>query len=745
MVVRTKKRAICIGMMLVLTTFAYSAAHVMADDVYPVAEAGGPYVSFECSEITFDASGSYDPLGGTLEYRWNFMGNWTDWSYYPITQNTWYDDYQGSITLEVRARGLTASDATSVTVNNAPPTITNIDLPLDPVNVGQDVAVTIHFYDGDPRQNSLDTYVATFNWGDSTSSDYSHGAAAFPDEDMTITGDHVYTVPGVYSGSILLMDDNGGETNAYFTITVVGSTITFTVDAGPNGIINEGSLFTSTGSFYCSVEGSFTGSVNYSDGTGEQTLPLNPDHSFALSHSYVENGMYSIVVTIVRDGADSVTDSAVVTVNNVAPTATLTNNGPKDEGSPVTITFTNQYDPGVTDTFTYSFDWENDGTYDVVNQVGASATHIWFDNGVYTVKGRIMDNDGGFSEYTTVVTVNNVAPTAVLGNDGPKAEGTLVTISFSGQYDPGTSDTFTYSFDWNNDGMYEYVNQVNPSMTHTWYDNGVYTVKGKIQDDDGGFTEYVTAVTVGNVPPTIISLSGPPTDPVLVGTSISLTGVFTDPGTLDTHVALITWDDGSSTTVNLAAGVYQVSKSHTYTNVGVYIITLTVTDDDGGSDTKSIQSYVVVYSPSGGFITGGGWLISPAGSYPANPTLTGRVNFGFVCKYKKGQTIPDGETEFQFQLADINFHSQSYEWLVIMGAKGTYQGVGTINGEGHYGFKVTVIDGQQSGGGGVDKFRMKIWDKDHNDQIVYDTDYPAPDSQNPSVALSGGQITIHKA
>jgi hypothetical protein len=640
--------------MLVLTTFAYSAAHVMADDIYPVAEAGGPYVSFECSEITFDASSSYDPLGGTLEYRWNFMGDWTDWSYYPITQNTWYDDYQGSVTLEVRARGLTASDATSVTVNNAPPTITNIDLPLDPVNVGQDVAVTIHFYDGDPRQNSLDTYVATFNWGDSTSSDYSHGAAAFPEEDMTITGDHVYTVPGVYSGSILLMDDNGGETNVYFTITVVGSTITFTVDAGPDGIVNEGSLFTSTGSFYCSVEGSFTGSVNYGDGTGEQTLPLNPDHSFALSHSYVENGLYSIVVTIVRDGVDSATDSAVVTVNNVAPTATLM-------------------------------------------------------------------------------------------NDGPKGEGSLVTVSFTNQYDPGALDTFLYSFDWNNDGTYEISNQASSSMTHTWYDNGVYTVKGKIQDDDGGFTEYVTAVTVGNVPPTITSLSGPPTDPVLVGASISLTGVFTDPGTLDTHVALITWDDGSSTTVNLAAGVYQVSKSHTYTNVGVYIITLTVTDDDGGSDTKSIESYIVVYSTSGGFITGGGWLISPAGSYPANPTVTGRVNFGFVSKYKNGQTAPDGETEFQFQLADLNFHSQSYEWMVITGAKGTYQGSGTINGQGHYGFKITVIDGQKSGGGGVDKFRMKIWDEDHNNQIVYDTDCGAPDTQNPQVALSGGQITIHNA
>jgi PKD repeat protein len=220
--------------------------------------------------------------------------------------------------------------------------------------------------------------------------------------------------------------------------------------------------------------------------------------------------------------------------------------------------------------------------------------------------------------------------------------------------------------------------------------------------------------------------------------------LFTDPGILDSHVALISWDDGLSTTINLSAGVYQVSKSHTYGNIGVYTITLTVTDDDGGSDSKSIESYVVIYNPNGGFITGGGWLMSPQGSYPANPTLSGRVNFGFVSKYKKGQVVPEGNTEFQFQLADINFHSHVYEWLIIVGAKATYLGEGTINGQGHYGFRLTAIDGKISGGGGVDKFRMKIWDEDNNDQIVYDTDYGAPDIQDPSVALSGGQITIHK-
>ena len=50
---------------------------------------------------------------------------------------------------------------------------------------------------------------------------------------------------------------------------------------------------------------------------------------------------------------------------------------------------------------------------------------------------------------------------------------------------------------------------------------------------------------------------------------------------------------------------------------------------------------------------------------------------------------------------------------------------------------LTAIDGQLSGGGGVDKFRIKIWDKNDEDAIVYDNQLNAPDSADPSTALGG--------
>ncbi len=100
-------------------------------------------------------------------------------------------------------------------------------------------------------------------------------------------------------------------------------------------------------------------------------------------------------------------------------------------------------------------------------------------------------------------------------------------------------------------------------------------------------------------------------------------------------------------------------------------------------------------------------------------TLTGKTNFGFVAKYKQGDTCPSGRTEFQFKEGNLNFHAESYGWLVVDDSKAIYEGTGTVNGTGDYGFFVVVIDGQSCGS---DTFRIKIWDKSNSngDVVIYD-------------------------
>ncbi|VVB91155.1 PKD domain protein [uncultured archaeon] len=362
--------------------------------------------------------------------------------------------------------------------------------------------------------------------------------------------------------------------------------------------------------------------------------------------------------------------------------------------------------------------------------------------GDYTFTISAVDNAGvNYGDQTVIIHVLNPnnPPVAVPGGPYSGNEGSAVNLDGSLSSDPDAGDSVV-SYQWDfGDGS----TGSGATVTHTYKDNGAYTVSLTVTDTHGATDTKTTTANIANVAPTV----GPitiPADPQPVGTTISISSPFTDPGVLDTHTATIDWNDGAMTagTVTETAGSGSVAGSHAYSAPGVYTITLTVTDKDGGVGT-AVSQYVVVYDPNGGFVTGGGWITSPAGAYIQDTSLTGRANFGFVSKYKKGATVPTGETEFQFQVANLNFHSTAYDWLVIAGARAQYKGTGTINGAGNYGFLLTAIDGAINGGGGTDKFRIKIWDKNNGDAVVYDNELGTADDGAPTTILKGGSIVIH--
>ncbi|MBT8049547.1 MAG: PKD domain-containing protein, partial [Gammaproteobacteria bacterium] len=251
-------------------------------------------------------------------------------------------------------------------------------------------------------------------------------------------------------------------------------------------------------------------------------------------------------------------------------------------------------------------------------------------------------------------------------------------------------------------------------------------------------------VEILNVPPVIgpISVTA---DLVPIGTQITASADFTDGGEPDTHTATWDWGDSSTSTGTVTQGIGSgsVFDPHTYDEPGVYTITLTLTDDDGGSDT-AIYQFVVVYDPDGSFVTGGGTIDSPPGAYLPDTSLTGMANFGFVSKYKKGANVPMGHTEFQFHAAGMDFKSTDYQWLVVAGPRAQFKGTGTIKDmEGSYKFFLTAIDGEVNGGGGTDKFRIKIWDAADDDNMIYDNQVGDDLDADPTTVISSGSIVIH--
>jgi len=226
---------------------------------------------------------------------------------------------------------------------------------------------------------------------------------------------------------------------------------------------------------------------------------------------------------------------------------------------------------------------------------------------------------------------------------------------------------------------------------------------------------------------------------------LTVTASFVDPDN-GPWTYTINWDDNGAVSTGAATpspATFQAS--HSFANPGVYTINACVKDSTGTNGCASV--WIVVYDPNGGFVTGGGWLSVGIGSSTTYPTLSGRANFGFNSQYKKNALIPTGETEFNFQVGNLNFHSTAYTWLVVSGFKAQYKGSGTINGTGKYSFTLTAYDGDITGGGGVDKFRIRITDDNNSNAVVFDNRYGTPtdiDTADPQ-AIAGGSIVIHKA
>ncbi len=191
----------------------------------------------------------------------------------------------------------------------------------------------------------------------------------------------------------------------------------------------------------------FTGyDINWGDGSPLQHVTLGTPQTAATWSGAVQTHVYddgpasrSIVVSLEDQYSPFVfvAGSQSVSVQDVPPTATFVNFGSVNEGSPGFVEFLNPTDVSAADRaagFTYSYDFNNDGSFtdpgDIANSSSPSATvpaSILSHPGDYTIHGRIIDKDGGFTDYRTTIQVNNVTPIVNLPSSATVNQNTLLT------------------------------------------------------------------------------------------------------------------------------------------------------------------------------------------------------------------------------------------------------------------------------------------------------------------------------
>jgi len=227
----------------------------------------------------------------------------------------------------------------------------------------------------------------------------------------------------------------------------------------------------------------------------------------------------------------------------------------------------------------YEFDLGDGNTTGWINS--NTTTHSYPQDGTYTVGLRVKDSNGLESVKVTIdLDVLNRAPVADPGSNLTNTL-TLIPIKFwSNATDADGIVNLTWDFD---DGESSYE----PDPVHAYSKSGNHVVNLTVADDDGAKIYFDLDITVLNRGPTCLidadTLTGN------VTTEFTFNAVASD---LDGTIATYEWD---FTDVTYEGST--VTKTHTFATVGEYLVTLTVTDDEGAEAMSNITITIIDLPP----------------------------------------------------------------------------------------------------------------------------------------------------
>jgi hypothetical protein len=372
------------------------------------------------------------------------------------------------------------TDSVSVTVNNVPPTINSVTAGT-PRNEGSPIALTVNATDpagaADPLQYQFDCN----NDGTYDIGPQSGNAAAC-----------TFFEQGTYTVTVRVDDGDGGAPTSAINFSVA--------NVAPSVLVSNSGPINEAGAAIITITASDPAGANdpllYEFDCDNDGTYAAPQAGNTTPCSFADNGAFTVGVRVNDGDGGIVTDSTLVSVNNVAPNITnVANTGPIAEGSVVTITVTANDIAGPADPLQYQFDCDNNGAYEIGPQASNTAACTFGDNGTRIVNVRVNDGDGGAPTSTTPVTVNNVAPSITsINQSAPRVVGQPVTLTVNATDLAGLNDPLQYEFDCDNNGVFEIGPQSSTVGQCTFGQIGFYFVPVRVSDDDGGVT--VTSATV---------------------------------------------------------------------------------------------------------------------------------------------------------------------------------------------------------------------------------------------------------
>ncbi|MCE5267526.1 MAG: Ig-like domain-containing protein [Planctomycetaceae bacterium] len=339
-------------------------------------------------------------------------------------------------------------------------------------------------------------------------------------------------------------------------------------------------------------------------------LQLQPNGSFTYRPNPNFNGADSFTYSLSdsHGGADTATVSITVNPVQDPPCAIAGPDVTSVEVAAVMFDGSGSFDVDG-DSLVYVWDF-GDG----VTGIGATPTHAYADNGVYTVLLTVKDGYGNSSSDTLVATVDNVAPLGDATGPLTGVRGQARTFSFTAS-DVSAVDqagVFRYAIDWGDGSGVQIIDgSASISADHVFASNGSFTVLLAVADKDGGksaqiaWTVAISAVAMqGNTLAVGGTLAG---DTIVIepagasnGLTVTINGAVQ--GVFQPTERLLVYGQAGNDTVQL--------KQTKIKGTTRYVAVSAIIDAGSGSDTidarGSIANNALVGSDGADTIWGGG-------------------------------------------------------------------------------------------------------------------------------------------
>ncbi len=614
--------------------------HIYVNNVPPAFTAPANQTANEVSSQSFALGSFTDPGAGP----WSVSVDWGDGT----TPSTFSVTSAGALPAQAHTYGDTGTYTAKVTVTDnyqaassgtfqvavasVNPTFTP---PADQAaSEGSSSSIALgSFTDPDPDS----PWNVAVNWGDGTA------PTTFATSSTGLLGNqaHLYATYGTYTVTVSVTNADQAPSSGVFHVVVANVPPAITPPANQSANEQAASTF-ALGSFADpGADGPWSVSVDWGDGsapasfsmTGTGTIPTQ-------THLYADAGTYTVTESVTDQGQAQDSKTFQVTVATVPPTLTPAANQASNEGATTSFALGSFTDPDPDSPWSVAVNWGDNSTSTTFTTSSTGAlpnqTHVYADNGTYTVTVTVANKDQDQDSKTFQVAVANVPPAVTAPANQTSNEGAATSFALGSFTDPGPDAPWTVSVNWGDGSAATTFTTSStgtiPSQSHSYADNGTYTVTVSVTDKDQGQGSQTFQVAVANVPPAV---TAPANQKASEGSPASFAlGSFTDPGPDAPWNVVVNWGDGSTSSFTTSATGSLGSLAHRYADEGTYTASVSVTDKDQGSGSGSFTVTVADVPPAVSFsgpstgVRGQTRAFSGRFTDPGADTWTATVNYG---------------------------------------------------------------------------------------------------------------------